>query len=86
MAYLCIKKVSLAGKKYAPGETIPESAFLGGRADKLVAYGYIKPTGTETAKPAEKAAEKTESKPAQKKATQSTASKEKNEAGDHTEK
>ena len=41
MDYVCIKKLSLGGRDYYPGESIPESAFLSGRADKLKACGYI---------------------------------------------
>ena len=41
MDYICTKKMSVGGKTYAPGEKIPGAVFLGGRVNKLVAYGYI---------------------------------------------
>ena len=41
MSYVCVKKLSLGGKTYYPGDTIPEGVILSGRVDKLKAYGYI---------------------------------------------
>lgn len=100
MAYLCIKKLMLAGKTYTPGDIIPESVFLGGRVDKLTAYGYIrKANPTVEEKPPEKVAEapkaetvksetekaeKAESKPAKKVASQSPTAKKKDAASTHT--
>ena len=41
MSYVCVKKLSLGGKTYYPGDTIPDGVILSGRVDKLKAYGYI---------------------------------------------
>lgn len=48
MKYLCIKKLQVGGKAYSPGDIIPGSVFVGGRADKLESYGYIKKVAEET--------------------------------------
>lgn len=45
MGYICVKKLKLAGREYLPGDSIPEEAFVSGRADKLKAYGYIAEAG-----------------------------------------
>lgn len=48
MSYICVKKLSVGGKAYHPGETIPDEVFLDGRAGKLRAYGYIAEVAADT--------------------------------------
>lgn len=45
MSYICIKKLSLSGKRYYPGDTIPDDAFLDGSAAKLIKSGYVSEAG-----------------------------------------
>ena len=48
MSYICVKKLSVGGKAYHPGETVPDEVFLDGRAGKLRAYGYIAEVAADT--------------------------------------
>lgn len=41
MSYVCVKRVKLGDRAFAPGEAIPDELFAKGRASKLVSYGYI---------------------------------------------
>lgn len=41
MQYLCLKQLTVAGKPYYPGDTVPDGAILPERSDKLVKSGYI---------------------------------------------
>lgn len=41
MSYICTKKLSLAGERYYPGNTIPDEAFAEGSAAKLIKAGYV---------------------------------------------
>ncbi len=45
MSYICIKKLSLSGKRYYPGDSIPDDAFLDGSAAKLIKYEYVAEVG-----------------------------------------
>ena len=45
MSYICIKKVSLSGKRYFPGDSIPDDAFIDGSAAKLIKYEYVAEVG-----------------------------------------
>ena len=47
MGYICTKKLNLSGKAYHPGEAIPDDAFYGGSAAKLLSYGYVAEAGTD---------------------------------------
>ena len=47
MSYICTKKLTLARKKYYPGDTIPDDAFLEGSAGKLIKAGYVTEAGVE---------------------------------------
>ena len=52
MACICVKKLSLGGKYYYPGDTIPDGVILPGRVDKLKASGYIAARDTAAPEPA----------------------------------
>ena len=41
MSYICVKKLSLGGRDYYPGDSIPDGVILPGRVDRLKACGYI---------------------------------------------
>lgn len=41
MSFVCTKKVKLGDKEFVPGDAIPDELFVGGRASKLLSYGYI---------------------------------------------
>ena len=41
MSYTCIKKLSLSGNRYYPGDIIPDDAFLEGSAAKLIKAKYV---------------------------------------------
>lgn len=47
MKYICIKKLSLSGKQYYPGDVIPDNAFLDGSEAKLTKSGYVTEVGNE---------------------------------------
>ena len=49
MSYICIKKVSLSGKRYFPGDSIPDDAFIDGSAAKLIKSGYVAEADNQTA-------------------------------------
>ena len=48
MSYICTKKLSLAGKRYYPGDAIPDEAFIDSKArGKLIKAGYVVEAGGE---------------------------------------
>ena len=49
MSYICISKLSLSGKRYYPGDAIPDDAFLDGSAAKLMKSGYVSEVGDKPA-------------------------------------
>ena len=49
MSFICIKKLSLSGNEYHPGDFIPDDAFLDGNAAKLIRFGYVAEAGTKRA-------------------------------------
>ena len=78
MQYICLKKLTVNGKDYVPGDKIPGKEFDEGRPGKLISYGYI----------AESEAKETTQKPVEtskKESTQTTAKSKKNAASNDTE-
>ena len=45
MSYICTKKLNLQGHDFYPGDVVPDDVFVGDRARKLKAYGYVAETG-----------------------------------------
>lgn len=63
MSYICIKKVSLSGKRYFPGDSIPDDAFIDGSAAKLIKSGYVAEADNQTASAPIKSAFQEEDEP-----------------------